>query len=105
MPDQSAPSIKIHATLVKKINFACHQSAFAVLRELKIESLDNGADLHDLSVTLETSPGFIIKKTSMVDRLSPGGLLQLKDRDLKLDGAFFGLAAIHTFGRSFDYVR
>lgn len=88
MPDQNAPSIKIHATLVEKINFACHQSAFAVLRELKIENLDDGADLHDLSVTLEASPGFIKQKTWTVDRLSPGGLLHLKDRDLKLDGGF-----------------
>ncbi|WP_421710674.1 hypothetical protein [Alcanivorax sp.] len=35
-----ASKIKIHTTLVEKINFSCHQSAFEVLRELQVESLD-----------------------------------------------------------------
>ncbi|MFC6979200.1 hypothetical protein [Microbulbifer taiwanensis] len=92
MSDQEAPTIKIHTTFVEKINFACHQSAFAVLRELKIENPDTEQDLSDLSVTLEASPAFLKPKTWTVDRLAAGGLLSLKDRDLELDGGFlFGL--------------
>ncbi|MGL6162419.1 DUF3320 domain-containing protein [Microbulbifer sp.] len=92
MSDQEAPTIKIHTTFVEKINFACHQSAFAVLRELKIENPDNEQDLSELSVTLEASPAFLKQKTWTVDRLAAGGLLPLKDRDLELDGGFlFGL--------------
>ena len=63
MSDQETSKIKIHATLVDKINFACHQSAFPVLRELRIESLDEEQDLSDLSIVLEASPGFVKSKT------------------------------------------
>lgn len=88
MSDQESSKIKIHATLVGKINFACHQSAFAVLRELQIENLDAEQDLTDLSVVLEASPAFLKQKTWVVDRLAAGGLLSMKDRDLELDGGF-----------------
>ena len=88
MLDQDASKVKIHSTLVRKINFACHQSAFAVLRELQIENLDEGQDLSDLKVTLEASPAFVKSKTWTVDRLAAGGLLSIKDRDLELDGGF-----------------
>ncbi|WP_275098566.1 DUF3320 domain-containing protein [Sedimenticola hydrogenitrophicus] len=92
MSDQDALKIKFHTTFVEKINFACHQSAFAVLRELQIENLDNDEDLSDLSIVLEASPGFLKQKTWTVDRLAAGGLLSMKDRDLELDGGFlFGL--------------
>ncbi|WP_193075896.1 DUF4011 domain-containing protein [Pseudomonas sp. FME51] len=92
MPSQDAHKIKIHTTLVEKINFACHQSAFAVLRELQIENLDSEQDLSDLSIVLEASPAFLKQKTWTVDRLAAGGLLSMKDRDLELDGGFlFGL--------------
>ena len=46
LPDQSdntteqQPSVKIHAEIASKINFACHQSAFPLLRDLSIENLD-----------------------------------------------------------------
>lgn len=92
MFDQEPPIIKIHTTFVEKINFACHQSAFAVLRELKVENLSYEEGLSDLSVTLGASPEFLKPKTWTVDLLSAGGLLSLKDRDLELDGGFlFGL--------------
>lgn len=88
MSDQESPIIKIHTTLVEKINFACHQSAFAVLRELQIENLNPEQDLSGLSIVLEASPAFLKQKTWIVDRLAAGGLLSLKDRDLELDGGF-----------------
>jgi hypothetical protein len=77
MSDQHSGKIKIHTTLVEKINFACHQSAFAVLRELQIENLDEEQDLSDLAVTLSASPGFVKSKTWTVDRLAAGGLLAM----------------------------
>ncbi|MCO1336274.1 DUF3320 domain-containing protein [Microbulbifer sp. OS29] len=88
MSERETRAILIHATFAEKINFACHQSAFAVLRELKIENRDNEQDLSELSVTLEASPAFLKQKTWVVDRLSAGGQLSLKDRDLELDGGF-----------------
>ncbi len=73
---QNDPStVKLHATLVEKINFACHQSAFAVLRDLQIENTNEEQDLSDLTVTLDASPAFVKQKTWRVDRLAVGGLL------------------------------
>jgi very-short-patch-repair endonuclease/DNA polymerase III delta prime subunit len=90
--DPDVSILNIHTTIVEKINFACHQSAFAVLRELQIENLDNERDLSDLSIVLEASPAFLKQKTWTVDRLAAGGMLSMKDRDLELDGGFlFGL--------------
>ncbi|TLM77695.1 DUF4011 domain-containing protein [Microbulbifer harenosus] len=92
MTDQQPSTVKIHAVLVEKINFACHQSAFAVLRSLKVENLDETQDLSDLVITLEASPAFLKPKTWTIDRISAGGELAVKDRDLQLDGGFlFGL--------------
>ncbi|WP_438455234.1 DUF4011 domain-containing protein [Vreelandella venusta] len=88
MPNQDTSVLKIHATLVEKINFSCHQSAFAVLRELQIENLNEEQELSDLSIVLDASPAFLKQKTWTVDRLAAGGLLALKDRDLELDGGF-----------------
>ncbi|WP_235042121.1 DUF4011 domain-containing protein [Vreelandella profundi] len=86
---QNGPSaLKLHVTLVEKINFACHQSAFAVLRDLRIENTNEEHDLSDLTVTLDASPAFVKQKNWRVDRLAAGGLLALKDRDLELDGGF-----------------
>lgn len=80
--------IKIHAVLVEKINFACHQSAFAVLREMRLENLDEERSVSDLRVTLEASPAFLKPKVWVVDKLAAGSLLMLNDRDLALDGGF-----------------
>lgn len=88
MSDQDTSRIKIRATLVEKINFACHQSAFAVLREFQVGNLDEEQDLSDLTVRLEASPAFVKSKTWTLDRLAAGGLLAIKDRDLELDGGF-----------------
>jgi len=88
MSDQETSKIKIHATLVEKINFACHQSAFAVMRELQVENLDDEQDLSDLTVSLEASPTFVKSKSWTLDRLAAGGLLAIRDRDLELDGGF-----------------
>lgn len=88
MSDQETSIIKICATLVEKINFACHQSAFAVLPELQIENLDEEQSQSDLTVKLMASPAFVKPKTWVVDRLAAGGSLAMKDRDLELDGGF-----------------
>lgn len=40
MSEQETKVVKIHATLVEKINFACHERALAILRELGIRNLN-----------------------------------------------------------------
>src|SRR5690606_7953543 len=92
MSEQEAPEVQINATFVEKINFACHQSAFAILRELKVQNLDAKKGLSDLTITLEASPGFLKRKEWKVDYLAAKELLLVKDRDLELDGGFlYGL--------------
>ncbi|WP_018915908.1 DUF4011 domain-containing protein [Vreelandella zhanjiangensis] len=88
MSNDESSLLKLHVTLVEKINFACHQSAFAVLRDLQLENLDKEHESVDLTVTLEASPAFLKQKTWKIDRLAAGSLLELKDRDLELDGGF-----------------
>ncbi|MBY6033270.1 DUF4011 domain-containing protein [Marinobacter daepoensis] len=88
MSEQGAPDVQIHATFVDKINFACHQSAFAILRELKVQSRETANGLRDCSIVLEASPAFLKRKEWKVDYLAPNELLSVKDRDLELDGGF-----------------
>lgn len=88
MSEQEAHRIAVHVTFVNKVNFACHQSTFALLRELQIENLDPERDLNDLRVTLEATPTFLKGKTWTLDHLAAGGRIAIQDRDLELDGAF-----------------
>lgn len=93
MSDLGNRLCKIHVTFVEKINFACHQSAFAVLRELKIENMSEEAELSNIKVTLESSPAFLKGKTWTIDKIAQSGLLSVKDRDVELDSGFlFGLS-------------
>lgn len=78
---------QLSVQLVDKINFACHQSAFSLLRELRLENLSDGA-LENLEIHLSSSPSFLKGKSWVVDLLSVGSVLPLKDRDIELDGGF-----------------
>lgn len=80
--------VAIHWEIAAKLNFACHQSAFPVLRDLRIENLDEDSQLQDLLVTLSSNPGFIKPKTWRLDRVAAGGMLPVKHRDIELDGGF-----------------
>lgn len=63
----------IHCELVTKINFACHQSSFALLRDLRIENVSFDQPLNHLNVTLTSDPGFLKPKSWCIDRILPGG--------------------------------
>lgn len=86
LTDRSA--VAINVTLLEKINFACHQSAFSVLRELIIGNLDEEGALENLVLRMESSPAFVAEKSWKIDRLSAGAQLNIKDRDIQLDGGF-----------------
>ncbi len=78
----------IHADIAAKLNFAAHQSAFSVLRSLGIENPDAEQQLEELVLTLRSTPAFIREKSWIVDRVAPGELISIKDRDLAVDGGF-----------------
>jgi very-short-patch-repair endonuclease len=80
--------VSIHWDAVSKINFACHQSGYSILRDLRIENLDEQARLDDLSITLSTEPAFSRPRTWKIDRIPPGGSVEIRDHALDLDGSF-----------------
>ncbi|MEW6353244.1 MAG: DUF3320 domain-containing protein [Pseudomonadota bacterium] len=78
----------IHCEAAAKLNFACHQSAFAFLRELRIDNADHETRLDDVLVSLSSNPSFLKPKSWRLDRIAPEGSISVKDRDIELDGGF-----------------
>lgn len=81
-------TIHIHSETAAKLNFACHQSAFAFLRTLRIENKDPDSSLENLLVTLSSNPAFLKSKSWRLDRIAPEGVVPIKNRDIELDGEF-----------------
>ena len=79
---------RIHCEIAAKLNFAAHQSAFPVLRELRVENLHADQRLDDLTLTLRANPPFIQEKTWPVDRIPPQKSVSIEERDLQVDGEF-----------------
>ena len=82
------PNCRIHCETAAKLNFAAHQSAFPLLRELRVENLEAGERIDDLTLVLGANPAFVREKKWSVDRIDPGGLVTIGDRDLEVDGGF-----------------
>ena len=78
----------IHVETAAKLNFACHQSSFAYLRDLRIENNDPNTQLDDVLVTLSADPDFLKPKSWVLDRIAPKGIRPIKDRDIQLNGDF-----------------
>lgn len=85
---ESIAASTINSEIAGKLNFACHQSAFALLRDLWIRNDDLEIRLDDVLVTLTSNPAFLKPKSWRLDRIAPDGSVSIKDRDLKLDGGF-----------------
>ncbi|MCP4471062.1 MAG: DUF3320 domain-containing protein [Gammaproteobacteria bacterium] len=88
MTIDGSPPVSIHSEIAAKINFACHQSSFAFLRDLRIENGNEQDRVSDLLVTISSNPSFLKSKAWTIDRIAPGGSVSIKDRDIELDGAF-----------------
>jgi len=80
--------VSVTLEVAAKINFACHQNSYPVLRELRLENLNSTESLENLEVTLVSNPGFLAPKTWHVDRISANKSLSIQDRDIVLDGSF-----------------
>ncbi|MBT5267599.1 MAG: DUF4011 domain-containing protein, partial [Rhodospirillaceae bacterium] len=80
--------ISIHADIAPKLNFACHQASFPLLRALSVENLNEDKRVEDLTVTLSSDPPFVKTRTWKIDRLAENGRVQVRGRDLELDGGF-----------------
>ncbi len=88
MKPERAASVTIHSEMAAKLNFACHQSAFAFLRDFRIENNDREMRLDDVSINLSSDPSFLKPKSWRLDRIAPEESISVKDRDIDLDGGF-----------------
>ena len=84
----SMKNLQIQADIAAKLNFAAHQSAYTILRSLRVRNLHDDHRIEDLILTLQSNPVFIREKTWRVDRVAPQGLISIMDRDLEIDGEF-----------------
>jgi very-short-patch-repair endonuclease len=80
--------LRIEATVAGKIGFASHQNAVPVLRELRIYASSEGTPAEELSLRLTSDPPFLVPKTWLIDRLSPGDELEVSDRRVELNAEF-----------------
>ena len=71
MNPEGMASATIHSETAPKLNFACHQSAFAFLRELRIENDDSEEYIDDVLVTMSSNPAFLKPKSWRLDRIAP----------------------------------
>ena len=74
MSNDSNVTVTIHSEMAEKLNFACHQSAFAFLRELRVENNDSQRRLEDVRVTLSCNPAFLKPKSWTLDRIVASGI-------------------------------
>lgn len=78
----------VNAAVAAKIGFATHQNAIPVIRDLSLTAaaeLDAAAS--DLTLTLFADPPFVQAKTWRIDRMAPGDVIQVADRDVALSAA------------------
>jgi len=88
MEAENISLVAIKSEIATKLNFACHQSAFPFLRDLRIENKDSETLLKNVLVTLSSNPSFLKPKVWQLDLIAPKGVIFIKDRDIELDGGF-----------------
>lgn len=78
----------IHVDIAKKINYACHQSSYALVRSLSIENPEDGEDLTDLVLDISADQDVIKTKQWRIDLVTAGQTIYLSDRRVDLRGGF-----------------
>ena len=77
----------IHCELAPKLNLAAHESAFAVLRDLRLEN-HGDQRLEAVSLAIAGSPPFLVGRSWEIDRVEAGGVVRISDRELRLNGDY-----------------
>lgn len=76
----------VDAAIAAKIGFATHQNAIPVIRELCVAApADIDVAVTDLTLTLMADPPFVQAKTWRIDRMMPGDVIHVADRDVALN--------------------
>lgn len=68
------------------INFATHQAAIPLVRELRVSNPPESSTYTGLRIELVCDPAVILPQTWHVSRLSPGDDIAVTKRDVQLDG-------------------
>ena len=80
--------VLIQSELAPKLNFACHQNAFSLLRNLQISNPLCETSLSNLTVTLESDPDFLKPRVWHIDNIAPDGIATIRDREIQPNGRF-----------------
>jgi very-short-patch-repair endonuclease/DNA polymerase III delta prime subunit len=99
-------SVELSFALAKKINFACHQNSYSVLRELRLKNASETEALSNISVHLNSDPVFLKPKVWHVDKIEAGGIVPIRNRDIDLVGQYLaGLSESVTGSVSFRVLK
>ena len=88
MESVTEQTVVIHWAMAAKVNFACQQSSYPVLRDLRIENLSDDKTLEGLTLRLTADPAFIKPRVWHLDRIAPSGIIPINDRAIDLEGTF-----------------
>ena len=84
---QSQDDFEIIAALAEQVNFASHQNAVPLIRELTVRN-NTGAELDNCEVRMSVSPNFVSDKTWPFARIGAGNERHIADRDVSLNGKY-----------------
>ena len=76
--------ISIMLTSAPKVGFASQQNSVALIKELSIENKSDHA-LEDLRLTITSTPLVIEEKSWVIERIDAGTVINISDRDIKLN--------------------
>ncbi|MDZ4821215.1 MAG: DUF4011 domain-containing protein [Planctomycetota bacterium] len=88
--EPNAPSdepLSIQVEIADCFNYASWQNSVPLLKSLEVRNGFNEA-IRDLTLSVQSSPGFIRPKQWVVDRVDAGSEIVLRDRDVQLDADY-----------------
>ena len=89
----------VDAAVAAKIGFATHQNAIPVIRDLSVAApADSDGPRTDLILTLKADPPFVQPKTWRIDRMMPGDVIHVADRDVALNATLLQELTESIFG-------
>ena len=84
---QDQDEFEIIAALAEQVNFACHQNAVPLIRELTVRN-NTGAELENCELRMSVSPNFVSDKTWPFTRIGARNEHHITDRDVSLNGQY-----------------
>lgn len=99
-PEEQSPKLTIDLT--SSINYASYQNAIPLIRHLQVEN-PLPESLEQCELELKTEPPFARSKRWVIDRLTPGSSITLRDRDVELDASY--LKGLNEAERGYVYLQ